>query len=230
LSQLKDLGFEDGTFDRVVTSGEVGFEVLRWLKTGSAGSDGALLSVTSPRTSSWLSSLTSSLPRGSPETSLKVYVLGSGAEDDLSYVTDAGHTVTKSAHDADVVLGRGTMAVHDEGWTGTGDYEAFVKGRLEVLGRRDTPMICVNPDMIRPDVSKSMMPGTLAAWYEEVGGEVWRVGKPEGMVGECFDGVEEGEWWMVGDSIYTDLGFAGNSKGMGGIWCWGEGIHGDDIR
>ena len=93
------------------------------------------------------------------------------------------------------------------------------------------PMLCCNPDMIRPDVSKSIMPGTIAAWYEEFGGDVHRVGKPYCGMMSCLglSDVDLKNIWMVGDSKYTDLGFA-SSAGIKGVWCWGDGIHADDIR
>ena len=247
--QLKLLGLDpEVMFEDIVTSGEVGWNVLKWATDAVQNND---LQQTDRNINStlkylpplhFLETFLSSIPPRSPSTPLRVYTFGANPTSDAPYVKSTGCVVTYKITDADIILALGTGCVIDEfsnnltplGTTDTEFYEEKVRSVFEILAKDSEslpPMLCCNPDMIRPDVSKSIMPGTIAAWYEEFGGDVHRVGKPYCGMMSCLglSDVDLKNIWMVGDSKYTDLGFA-SSAGIKGVWCWGDGIHADDIR
>lgn len=162
----------------------------------------------------------------------KCYLLGSGVPDDEAFIIEAGHELVFSIEDADVVVSRGTFKIFDNDWKG-GEYETFVRSKLLIAARMSTPMLCVNPDMVRPgDGTKAeldIMPGTVSEWYEGMGGKVIRVGKPEAIMKGILDLCDEEENFMVGDAEATDLAFAKNS-GIQGVWCWGDGINKKQVK
>jgi len=103
---------------------------------------------------------------------------------------------------------------------------------LARCARRRLKMICANPDLevIRGGV-RVLCAGALAARYEELGGDVRSLGKPDPAIYqpvlEELD-VPADKVLAVGDSLRTDMAGA---AGVGLSACWVlDGIHGAALR
>ena len=222
ISQLTTLGFDTTMFSEIVTSGEVGWNYLAMVN-GREHDRKFLPALSLPLTG----------PRDSP---LTVCTFGNGADDD-EYVTTSG-CVEGSL--PDLLLARGTESV----WLSPAlihrrqdpaAWKSAVMARLVSARARDVPMLVTNPDRARPDAELSVMPGAIGDWYEEIGGTVVRVGKPEGEVfriamGDRGEGEARGEVVMVGDALETDILGGNRVDGVTSCWCWGNGIHSAAIR
>jgi HAD superfamily hydrolase (TIGR01459 family) len=105
-----------------------------------------------------------------------------------------------------------------------GDYRQIV----ERAAARDLPMICSNPDKVAPvGGALQIAPGSVAEIYEQLGGQVFYVGKPHRPIyGPCFDaldGLDPSEIVAIGDSIEHDIKGA-NGVGIASCFLMG-GIH-----
>jgi HAD superfamily hydrolase (TIGR01459 family) len=77
------------------------------------------------------------------------------------------------------------------------------------------PMVCANPDLYAHEESPPrpvVRQGTIAAMYEEMGGQVYYIGKPYHQIYsaafDCLQAIrptEKGEILMVGDTPETDI-------------------------
>ncbi len=71
------------------------------------------------------------------------------------------------------------------------------------------PMIVANPDVVTVHGDElRIMPGTLASWYEGMGGEVLRMGKPDAIIYNTaleMLGLDAKEVFAVGDSLEHDI-------------------------
>ncbi|EDQ86856.1 uncharacterized protein MONBRDRAFT_10570 [Monosiga brevicollis MX1] len=82
---------------------------------------------------------------------------------------------------------------------------------LKAARARNLPIVCANPDkvVVRPDGSQGLCPGTVAAMYEALGGQVHYVGKPHALVYdktlEQLAGVPKSRIVAVGDSLHHDI-------------------------
>lgn len=86
------------------------------------------------------------------------------------------------------------------------DYEP----QLAAGAARRLPMICANPDIVRPSPEGVVdAPGALAQRYEQLGGEVFYHGKPyPAIYGACLEalaGCERARVIAIGDSIEHDI-------------------------
>ena len=105
---------------------------------------------------------------------------------------------------------------------------------LQQAGKKNTPMICANPDLmaIRAGVS-GISAGALAAKYEKLSGSfVWWVGKPHELIYQAAM-VEAGSHradsvLAIGDAMNTDITGA-NRAGVDSLLIC-SGIHRDDIQ
>ena len=100
---------------------------------------------------------------------------------------------------------------------------------LQACWRARLPMICANPDLevIRGGV-RVLCAGALAARYQEIGGQVRSIGKPDPAIYELvFDllGVPRDRVLAVGDSLRTDIAGAA-AAGVSAVWVLG-GIDGN---
>lgn len=92
----------------------------------------------------------------------------------------------------------------------------------------DTPMLCVNPDIVTVDggVGLRPMPGALASAFEEAGGNVLRVGKPGALAYEAAlaafaeAGVSKDEVVCIGDSVAHDIAGA-HGQGLASLFIAG---------
>lgn len=109
-----------------------------------------------------------------------------------------------------------------------GDYES----ELAQGSARRLPMICANPDIVRPSPDGVVdAPGSLARRYEELGGEVFHHGKPYPAIYEtCLRVLEEvprEKVVAVGDAIETDV-LGAHQAGLRSAFVAG-GIHAEDL-
>ncbi|GMH46674.1 hypothetical protein TrVE_jg362, partial [Triparma verrucosa] len=179
----------------------------------------------------------SSLP--SPK---KIFVFGSGAVDDLSYVTDSGHLISHSITECDIILARGTFLIHtDPPISKSGTYESDVKELLEE-GKGKEMIVC-NPDVYRPDAVKvkeedlDVMPGKIAMWYSEILSDsglptstisslIYQIGKPHPLVFSVIDEEDRSPIkLMFGDSLMTDVRGSNFRNGWKSVWTTENGIH-----
>jgi HAD superfamily hydrolase (TIGR01459 family) len=102
---------------------------------------------------------------------------------------------------------------------------------LQDCARHRLPMICANPDMhvIRGGV-RVLCAGSLAVRYQELGGDVRSIGKPDPAI---YQPVLQGlalpveRVLAVGDALHTDIAGA---DGVDIASCWVlSGIHGDAL-
>lgn len=93
----------------------------------------------------------------------------------------------------------------------TQDYEALLK-QAKLAGKA---MVCVNPDMgVIYDNRVYPCAGSLAQFYESIGGQVYYHGKPYPSVYETvlskFDNPDKSRTVAIGDSLRTDITGAHN--------------------
>ncbi|HVY16156.1 MAG TPA: TIGR01459 family HAD-type hydrolase [Rhodopila sp.] len=102
---------------------------------------------------------------------------------------------------------------------------------LQACARVRLKMICANPDLevIRGGV-RVLCAGSLAARYQELGGDVRSLGKPDPAIYQPVLqdlGVPPAKVLAVGDSLRTDIAGA---TGVDLAACWVlDGIHGDAL-
>lgn len=103
---------------------------------------------------------------------------------------------------------------------------------LEACAALDLPMVCANPDLeVIRDGVRVICAGSLAARYEEMGGRVRSIGKPDPAI---YDRVfrllgmrDRARVLAVGDSLRTDLAGAAAAS-VPAAWVLG-GIHGEEL-
>ncbi|MDP6346097.1 MAG: TIGR01459 family HAD-type hydrolase [Alphaproteobacteria bacterium] len=97
---------------------------------------------------------------------------------------------------------------------------------------RGVPMICANPDVvvIRGD-RRIPCAGAVADFYETLGGQVRRYGKPHAAIFDTVfaraPDIPRRRAVMIGDGLHTDVGGA-RRAGIDVIWVAG-GIHADEV-
>lgn len=143
-----------------------------------------------------------------------------------------GLQVVNNVNDAEFILAHGTEALGSP----SGDPLPKSLEELEqilMLGlEKRLPMVVANPDYVTVEARDlRVMPGTLAAKYESLGGEVKWMGKPDKVIyssAMSLAGVEARECIMVGDSLHHDIKGA-NASGISSAFITG-GIHADELR
>ncbi len=130
----------------------------------------------------------------------------------------------ESARDADFLMAARTMKPGSDGEEWTPD--------LRIAAEREIPMLCANPDrvaIIGPH--RVTCPGTLAARFIDMGGEVFFHGKPYPAIYdralEILEIKDRTRVAGIGDGLATDIAGAHNS-GLGKILV-ASGIHADAI-
>lgn len=118
--------------------------------------------------------------------------------------------------------------------TGPWDFNETVEDympRLRQALARKLPMVCANPDKVvirqgRPVVCA----GALAARYEEMGGVVSTLGKPDPAIYDVaveMLGVPRVRVLAVGDALHTDIKGA-NASGLASVFVT-QGIHAEEL-
>lgn len=92
-------------------------------------------------------------------------------------------------------------------------------------------MICANPDLeIVRGTARILCAGALAAWYEQNGGDVRWIGKPDPAIyRSCLSmiGLPPDRVLAIGDSLRTDIAGA-RQAGIDSVWILG-GIHAEEV-
>ncbi|KAF8653882.1 hypothetical protein HU200_062016 [Digitaria exilis] len=201
MEKLKSLGFDTSCFLATITSGELTHQHL--LK----------------RNDPWFAAL-----------GRKCIHITWGDRGAIS-LEGLGLQVVNNVDDAEFILAHGTEALDSP----SGDPLPKSLEELEqilMLGlEKRLPMVVANPDYVTVEARDlRVMPGTLAAKYENLGGEVKWMGKPDKVIYKSamsLAGVDAHECIMVGDSLHHDIKGA-NASGIASVLITG-GIHADEL-
>ncbi len=148
-----------------------------------------------------------------------------GPERDRNVMEGLGLEPVGTPAEAEFVLNTGP-----DDHRGPQDVAAF-EDVLAECARHGLPMICANPDLevIRGGV-RVICAGALAARYEQMGGAVRSLGKPDPAIYRpVLDmlGTAKHRTLAVGDSLRTDIAGAA-AAGLDSCWVLG-GIHGEAL-
>jgi HAD superfamily hydrolase (TIGR01459 family) len=223
VQNLQKLGFQPTDFAKVITSGEVSYQMLL-----------------SSETSSWapLQSI----------TKRRVLIFGSGDED-ISYCVSCGWSPVYEIEQADLLLARGpfTLPIRSGGvldgrCDGETEYQTALLEILQAAAKLQIPMIVSNPDKVRPDQDRSPMPGQIGDAYERLLNQqypslatsslVKRIGKPFSDVYQVALqdlACDMSSVCMVGDALETDI-VGGSRVGIDTIWVVNNGVHSIDVQ
>jgi HAD superfamily hydrolase (TIGR01459 family) len=146
------------------------------------------------------------------------------AERDASMLEGLDLEMTTSVAHADFILNTGVESADDR----IEDFE----DALREAAARHLPMVCANPDLVVLHRGKmEICAGSIAQYYEELGGKVHYFGKPHAPIyRECFELLkvrDRRRILAVGDSLRTDIAGA-NAAGIDGLWVLG-GIHQEEV-
>ncbi|MBV8097505.1 MAG: TIGR01459 family HAD-type hydrolase [Acetobacteraceae bacterium] len=148
-----------------------------------------------------------------------------GPERDRSVLQGLDLSLTDDPASADFVLNTGP----DEQRSQT-DLRAF-EGVLRACVRQRLPMLCTNPDLeVIRGGRRVLCAGALAQRYQELGGEVRSIGKPDPAVYGPVLGMlalPRERVLALGDSLRTDIAGA-TAAGIPACWVLG-GIHGEAL-
>ncbi|KAK9062586.1 hypothetical protein SSX86_019774 [Deinandra increscens subsp. villosa] len=201
LDKLKSLGFDPSLFVGAITSGELTYQHLQ------------------RRDDPWFQAL--------GKTCIHMTWSDRGA---IS-LEGLGLQVVESVEQAEFILVHGTEALgRSSGDSVTKKLEEFEK-ILEECAAKRIPMVVANPDFVTVEARElRIMPGTLAASYEKLGGEVKWMGKPYQIIYKsamAIAGADACDSIAVGDSLHHDIKGA-NASGIESafITC---GIHSSEL-
>lgn len=100
--------------------------------------------------------------------------------------------------------------------------------QLDSLKKEELPLLCSNPDyLVFDNKTLSMAGGTVAKLYEDMGGRVYRYGKPYKPI--YLDIIKKmmikdsSKALVIGDSLWHDIA-GGNTMGFDGLWVK-NGVH-----
>jgi len=99
---------------------------------------------------------------------------------------------------------------------------------LDLMMKNNLPLFCSNPDYMVYDKKKlSMAGGTIAQLYEDMGGKVYRYGKPFKPIYENIiknqNITKNKRVLVIGDSLWHDIA-GGNEMGFDSLWIK-NGVH-----
>ena len=154
----------------------------------------------------------------------RVYHLG--PQRDRNVLDDLGLTIAAAPSEADFVVNTGP----DDDTQDPRELATF-KPELDSCLQAGLPMICANPDLVvhRAGV-RILCAGALAQYYEQHGGDVVSLGKPDPaiyrMALATLD-LPPDRVLAIGDSLHTDIAGAAGA-GTDSYWVLG-GIHWDSL-
>ncbi|KAL6549580.1 hypothetical protein OROHE_008311 [Orobanche hederae] len=202
IEKLRSLGFDPSLFLGVITSGELTHQYLL------------------RRDDPWFAALGKSCIHMTWSDRGAISLEGLGLQ------------VVENVEEAQFILAHGTEAL------GLPSGEALprkideLNKILEQCAAKKIPMVVANPDFVTVEArALQVMPGTLAATYEKLGGKVKWMGKPHEVIYEsamAMAGVEAADCIAVGDSLHHDIKGA-NIAGISSALTTG-GIHVDELR
>ncbi|KAM3327539.1 hypothetical protein P3S68_033931 [Capsicum galapagoense] len=116
-----------------------------------------------------------------------------------------GLQVVENVEEADFILAHGTKVLG----LSTGAALPMNLDRLHQCAAKKIPMVVANPDFVTVEArALRVMPGTLAATYEKLGGEVKWMGKPDKIIYKSsmeMAAVDASDCIAVGDSLHHDI-------------------------
>lgn len=201
IERMKSLGFDPSLFVGAITSGELTHQYLQ------------------RRDDAWFAALGRSCIHMTWSDRGAISLEGLGLQ------------VVENVEEANFILAHGTEALGlPSGSVLPMNLEGLEK-ILEHCATKKIPMVVANPDFVTVEArALSVMPGTLAAKYEKLGGEVKWMGKPDKIIYEsamAMVGVDASDSIAVGDSIHHDIKGA-NAAGIQSAFITG-GIHATEL-
>ncbi|XP_057957205.1 uncharacterized protein LOC131150491 isoform X2 [Malania oleifera] len=201
MEKMKSLGFDPSLFAGAITSGELTHQYLQW------------------RDDAWFKHLGKSCIHMTWSDRGAISLEGLGLQ------------VVDKVEEAEFLLAHGTEALTRP----FGNASPMKLEDLEkILGQcaaKRIPMVVANPDFVTVEArALRIMPGTLAAKYEELGGEVKWMGKPDKIIYESAMAVADvgaADCIAVGDSLHHDIKGA-NVAGIHSAFITG-GIHATEL-
>ncbi|XP_040992142.1 glycerol-3-phosphate phosphatase isoform X3 [Juglans microcarpa x Juglans regia] len=139
--------------------------------------------------------------------------------------------VVENVEEAEFVLAHGSEALGHPSGAAIPMKLTDLEKILERCAAKRIPMVVANPDYVTVEARDlRVMPGTLAAKYEKLGGEVKWMGKPDKIIYEAamaMAGVDASDSIAVGDSLHHDIKGA-NQAGIQSAFITG-GIHATEL-
>ncbi|KAJ6696711.1 hypothetical protein OIU85_003096 [Salix viminalis] len=191
MEKMESLGFDTSLFLGAITSGELTHQYLQ------------------RRDDDWFAALGKSC--------IHVTWKGRGA---IS-LEGLGLQVVDKVEEAEFVLAHGTEALGLSSGTSCPMTLEELEKVLERCAAKQIPMVVANPDFVTVEARDlRVMPGTLAAKYEKLGGEVKWMGKPDKIIYKSameLAGVDAFDSIAVGDSLHHDIKGA-NAAGIRSVF------------
>ncbi|XP_011002879.1 PREDICTED: uncharacterized protein LOC105109772 [Populus euphratica] len=201
MEKMKSLGFDTSLFLGAITSGELTHQYLQ------------------RRDDDWFAALGKSC--------IHMTWKGRGA---IS-LEGLGLQVVDKVEEAEFVLAHGTEALGLSSGASCPMTLEELENVLERCAAKQIPMVVANPDFVTVEARDlRVMPGTLAAKYEKLGGEVKWMGKPDKIIYKSameLAGVDAFDSIAVGDSLHHDIKGA-NAVGIRSAFITG-GIHATEL-
>lgn len=120
-----------------------------------------------------------------------------------------GLQVVDNVEEAEFILAHGTEALGLPSGAALSMTLEDLEKILEQCVAKKIPMVVANPDFVTVEArALRVMPGTLAATYEKLGGEVKWMGKPGEIIYKSameMVGVDATDCIAVGDSLHHDI-------------------------
>ncbi|XP_057249618.1 uncharacterized protein LOC104889022 [Beta vulgaris subsp. vulgaris] len=139
--------------------------------------------------------------------------------------------VVDNVEEAEFILAHGTEALGLSSGSVVPKQLEELEKILEQCALKNIPMVVANPDYVTVEArALRVMPGTLAAKYEQLGGEVKWMGKPGKIIYEsamAMADVDASECVAVGDSLHHDI-MGANLAGMQSVFITG-GVHANEL-
>ncbi|PRQ46065.1 putative phosphoric monoester hydrolase [Rosa chinensis] len=201
LEKLSSLGFDPSLFVGAITSGELTHQSLQ------------------RRDDAWFAALGKSCIHMTWSARGAISLEGLGLQ------------VVENVQDADFILAHGTEALGNPSGDAIPMKLEELENILEQCAAKHIPMVVANPDFVTVEArALRVMPGTLAAKYEELGGEVKWMGKPDKIIYKsamALVGVDPIDSIAVGDSLHHDIKGA-NAAAIQSVLITG-GIHATEL-
>jgi HAD superfamily hydrolase (TIGR01459 family) len=131
-----------------------------------------------------------------------------------------GFSIAPTIHEADWILNAGPDSPADK----LTDYQHLLK----IAAKKHLPMLCANPDKtVFYGSEKHLCAGSIAEYYESLGGYNLSIGKPYSAVFErCINmatNIKKEKTLMIGDNLETDI-LGANNIGIQSLFV-ASGIH-----
>ncbi|CAL8172814.1 unnamed protein product [Prunus armeniaca] len=179
MEKLRSLGFDPSLFVGAITSGELTHQNLQ------------------RRDDAWFAALGKSCIHMTWSARGAISLEGLGLQ------------VVENVQDAEFILVHGTEALGLPSGDALPMKLEELESILELCAAKHIPMVVANPDFVTVEArALRVMPGTLAARYEKLGGEVKWMGKPDKVIYKsamALAGVDPVDSIAVGDSLHHDI-------------------------